>query len=174
MNRKHCVSVLFLACVAALAFVLPLAAKSICVYNWEGAIYKDKPTEAELKEQPALFGNDRGLYLLRSDKTDDGGPAKPGEVRNLIAAGYYGWDEGNSSWEKNVEYRWYVYNRRKKERIEGADTCKYAWTAPVYDPSSEAANTYTVTCVATVVRKDGDKANEVKEGISWILWVESP
>ena len=114
------------------------------------------------------------MYLLRSDETDDGGPVKSGEVRNLIAAGYYGWDSPEHRWGRKPEYKWYVYNRQKKERIDIANTHTYEWKAPAYDSSSDAANTYCITCMVSVKLWKGEKVKTFKEGITWVLWVQKP
>ncbi|MBI2447298.1 MAG: hypothetical protein HYV48_02025 [Candidatus Omnitrophica bacterium] len=132
--------------------------KNIAVYEWEGTVYKDKPTQEELAKEPWLFGNGKGLYLLRANTADEGGPVKPGESRNLTVAGYFGWDEGENKWERDVRYEWQIYNQGKSEKIEG--------------PASEAANTYTSTCWSYIKHKEGEEVKEEKEDVSWILWVE--
>ncbi len=146
--------------------------KNIAVYEWEGTVYKDKPTKEELEKEPWLFGNGKGLYLLRANTADEGGPVKQGVVKNLTVAGYFGWDEGEDKWERDVRYEWQIYNQGKNEKIEGANSQKYVWAAPKYNPASEAANTYTITCWAYVKHKEGKEIKEEKEGVSWILWVE--
>ena len=149
--------------------------KNICTFKGVGAKYRANATPEELKEEPWLFGNGKGIYLLRSDKSDSGGQVKPGEERNLIVAGYFGWDDSEGTWDKKVKYKWEIYNQKVTKEIKN-NSPGLSWTAPSYNPASEAANTYTITCWAEVKYieiEKGKKTEEVKrEGVSWILWVE--
>lgn len=156
------VGVLFLF----VCITVALAGENYATFPWQGIKYKDKATPQELEKQPWLFGNGKGLYVLRAPESDSGGPVKAGEVKNLILSGYYGWDDSESKWSRSVRFEWTIYNRKKETKIDNNNFI-YTWKAPEYDPSSEAANTYTIT--GWVFVKHGDK--EVKEGVSWILWV---
>ena len=143
------------------------AGENYATFPGQGIKYRDKATPQELEKEPWLFGNGQGLYVLRSPDSDSGGPVKAGEVKNLILSGYYGWDDNESKWSRDIRFEWTIYHRKKEARIEN-NNYLYAWKAPDYDSSSEAANTYTIT--GWVFVKQGDK--EVKEGVSWILWIE--
>ncbi len=167
--------VLVLACFFLKADSVRAQAKNICTFEGEGAKYRAKATPEELKEKPWLFGNGKGIYLLRSDKSDSGGPVKPEEKRNLIVAGYFGWDDNEGTWDKKAKYKWEVYNQKATKELKNVAP-HLSWIAPAYNPSSEAANTYTVTCWAEVkyvgIEAGKKKEGIRKEGVSWILWVE--
>lgn len=147
--------------------VTALAGENYATFPGQGIKYRDKATPQELEKEPWLFGNGRGLYVLRSPDSDSGGPVKAGTVKNLILSGYYGWDDKEGKWSRDLRFEWTIYNQKKEVKIENNNFI-YTWKAPEYNPASEAANTYTIT--GWVFVREGDK--EVKEGVSWIIWIE--
>jgi hypothetical protein len=170
--------ILFLLVLVSLFFEAgsPFArAENICTFKGVGAEYRAKATQEELKKEPWLFGNGKGIYLLRSDKSGSGGQVKPGEKKSLTVAGYFGWDDHEGTWDRKVKYKWEIYNQKVTKEIKN-DSPALSWTAPAYNPTSEAANTYTVTCWAEVKYIKSEQEKKVKEirkeGVSWILWVE--
>ena len=94
-----------------------IAEENYATLPGEGIRYRDKATPEELAKEPWLFGNGKGLYVLRSPNSDSGGSIKPGEVRNLILSGYYGWDD-EIKWNRDIHFEWTIYNTKNETKIE--------------------------------------------------------